>query len=296
MAECSIDSLVLKGVALSVQRGGVPTDRPGTDLDLLVRPADRVRAHRVLVDAGFSAHPTVPVPGNDGRTRYVGFTTYETLYVSPVIHLDLHWRLGPVHIPALVTDELLTRRRDVDVSGVVLPTLHPDDALAHLVLHGAKDRWISLRSVVDIALLLQRSGASWPIAVGRLPRSHAPATARAALDWLTTGRLPGVASDTVPSGTELDGWVRGVVERPMPDDDHRPAEGYRKFLVHRIGLSRSPRSAAAVATHLVLPSTAIARSRLPVRWWWLTVFARPFRIVGRLVSGSCRRVTRRRSN
>jgi hypothetical protein len=288
-----VDALVLKGVALSVQRGGAPTDRPGSDLDLLVGPTDRLRAHAVLVDCGFSVHPTSPVPGDDGRTRFVGFTAYETLYVSSVLHVDLHWRLGPVHIAPLAAEEVLARRCDVRVGSVVLPTLHPDDALAHLMLHGAKDRWITLRAVVDIALVLEHAGASWPTAVARLPRSHAPATALAAVDRLTAGRLPGPSAGA-PTDDALGRWVRAVVERPRPDDDHRPAEGFVGFVRHRIGLGRSIGSAVAVSAHLILPSTALARSTLPVRWWWLTAFVRPFRIVGQLTAIGLRRRTSRR--
>lgn len=281
LSAAGIDVLVLKGVALSVQRGGAATDRPGTDLDLLIRPQDRVAAHRVLTDSGFSVHSTVPEPGDDTRTRYLGFATYETVYVSKVIHLDLHWRLGPVHLPTLDAGSLIVRSVQVDLGSTIVPTLHPDDTLAHVVLHGAKDHWVTMRSVIDLALLIDRAGASWDRAIERIPRSHAPGCARAALEFLTDGRLPG--GSVGPATTDdLHVWVRGVVERPHPDEDHRPAEGFVGFVRHRAGLARSTRSTVAVVAHLLLPSTAIARSRLPRRWWWLTAFVRPFRIGSQL--------------
>src|SRR5262245_60222829 len=136
-------------------------ERPGVDTDVLVDPVDWPRAHDALLASGYTLDDTIPAPRHDSLTRFVAFGYYEARYDGTGGPVDLHWRLVPGHPTRLTAAHLFARSVDVELAGGKVPTLDPDAMLAHVALHGAKDGWSSLRTLVDAHLLVCVAGATW---------------------------------------------------------------------------------------------------------------------------------------
>jgi hypothetical protein len=251
LGEAGVPSLALKGVALAAMTGRPAASRTGVDVDVLVHARDWPRAHDALVAAGYALDRRMPAPrGNDSLTRFVTFSANEAAYGGPGGPIDVHWRLGPGHLASLGPSALFPRAVEVEVAGSAVPTLDPDAMLAHVALHGAKDRWTSLRSLVDAHLLVTVAGATWEAADALTGRSTVVRDAHVAVD--------------VAIGGAGDGRTRPSISAPAK-------RAHTSYLAQRVALAPSPRSAAAVTAKLVLPPQVLARSSLPRSLWWMAV-------------------------
>lgn len=272
-----IQVLAFKGSALATQTGRAPEQRVGSDIDLLIHPADWVRAHRVLVELGHHLIRS-PAPGRDQRTRFIQWSEHEVPYVHPLGTIDLHWRLAHGRTPGLTMEALWTDRVEVDDAGITLPTFHPDAALAHVSLHGAKDQWRDLRSTVDAHLLLL-NGASWAGAAQHLPAGPSIRECAAGVAILRSGNgFPRHATMRTPDERA---WLTGAVVRPGIDEDGRPAGGIVRYVHHQIVLTPDIVSAAAIIAAKLLPSDSLASPPVPARWWLAVIPARVARFVKR---------------
>jgi hypothetical protein len=266
LAEARVPSLALKGAALAVMTGRTSGERPGVDTDVLVRPADWPRAHDALVAAGYTSEPSVPTPRrHDSLTRFVAFTYYEARYSGPGGPVDLHWRLVPGHPARLAAARLFARSVEVELAGGKVTTLDPDAMLAHVALHGAKDRWLSLRTLVDAHLLVTVAGATWEGAAALVGSSTAVSHAKAAVASVITGT----------DALDPDRF------RAAPEPESLPS-----FLRHRAQLTPSVTSVTAVAAGMLLPRQVLARSRLPRPLWWLAILPRLGRALRWCVQGT----------
>jgi hypothetical protein len=271
-----IATAILKGVALSAQTGRDATDRPGTDIDLLVRPEQWMSAHECLLEAGYQLNPRTPQPRRDLCTRYVSWCYYEAPYQNGVATVDLHWRVTPGHCPPIAAPRLLDRRVMVEIDGTPMPTLHPDDALVQTLINGAKDGWTRLRSVIDAHLLVDRADADWDRAAALLSRSRIVAVGRSGVRHLGhPDRSLAEASPT--SGSALHEWMSGVVQRPHDDEPEGTFGAYLDRVRHRAGLTPSATSTAAVVAGMVVSPDMIVATKQPRRWWPLISHSRPFR-------------------
>jgi hypothetical protein len=263
LSESGIPHLFFKGPALAVQTGRRPWERVGGDVDLLIRPGDWIRAHRVLDGCGLILRRG-PEPGNDTRTRFLLWSWWEAHYRGETAEIDLHWRPEPGKHPGLDPAAALPRRVPVDVDGVAISTFDPDAALAHTVLRASRIGWSEYRSVVDAHLLVAEAGADWDRAAAMIPGRPAVEEGRRAAAAL-------VCSPTPPSVG--DAWVRGFVS------GERPPTGFRNDLRQVAALSPSWRSKAAIALHWAIPPESMVG--LPRRLWFLGALGAPVRLARR---------------
>jgi hypothetical protein len=126
-----ISFVALKGAALGAVLYAEPTLRPMTDVDLLVRPADRGRALDALAAAGFVR----PAPAIEAFWL-------ESYYNLPLDappglagKLELHWSIAQRGRHAPDVDGLVARARPVEIAGARRPVLAPADLLLHQSLH-----------------------------------------------------------------------------------------------------------------------------------------------------------------
>ncbi len=251
LGEQHVPSLALKGVALAAMTKRAAAERSGVDTDVLVHPADWPRAHDVMLSAGYRFASQSPPPnGRDSLTRFLTFSGNEAAYVGPGGPVDVHWRLGPGHLASLSSDALFARAVTVDLAGAPVATLDPDAMLAHVALHGAKDRWQSLRSLVDAHLLVTVAGATWAGAASLVGRSTVVSDAEAAV------------GATISIGAPS----RATPIRPV--DALEPLSSY---LPRRAALAPSAASVAAVAAKALLPPQILAGSDLPRPVWWMAI-------------------------
>jgi len=134
--EAGIPLMALKGAALHLTLYNNPGDRPMSDLDLMVRPADLDRAMKLMEKSG--CLQSEPLIREDFFPRF----HYEREYHAGVIYpvkIDFHIRpLRPLRFAKTLPDDALWSRAEPITFGkatVLVPS--PEDMLIHLAAHSA---------------------------------------------------------------------------------------------------------------------------------------------------------------
>jgi len=230
-----IQYVVIKGAASRMLLYDNPALRACHDLDLLVRPEDRVRAATALVDAGFSANP-------DSRS-----ISRELVLSRDVVDIDLHW--GLLREGRLRSDPsagMIGRRRRE--KGIWM--LNADDALFVLLVHPAFTKHLAgwdmgLHRVVDIVDWLNTQSFNREAVRAQLTTNGVRAAAWATLRWveLLTQQHPipelsKLLSDLCPGRlrrTWLDCWLRNDLSARMSKTNWVRLLGFSLFLHDTLG-------------------------------------------------------------
>jgi Uncharacterised nucleotidyltransferase len=152
LGELGVAVIPLKGPLLAERLFGDAALRRCRDLDLLVREADAERVVDHLLGLGYR-HP----PGLDDRLvahlgRYAGqyilFPPGDGLPVEP------HWALTPRTLAFdLDYHALWAEAGPAEIDGIPHLRLAPHHLLIALALHGTKEQWPHLKSILDVAAL-----------------------------------------------------------------------------------------------------------------------------------------------
>lgn len=148
--------LAFDGLPLAAQAHGHHAARGSGTHALLVSPPDLELAHDVLTSAGWEPAPGFPAPAQAEPWRTFVEELHELALTRSTGTIHLHWHLAPLGEPLPELEELWPRHTTVDVAGHDVPTLSPYDALAQAAYRGARDRWGSLRGLLDVWRLLGR--------------------------------------------------------------------------------------------------------------------------------------------
>jgi hypothetical protein len=138
-----------------------PALRPASDLDILIMPADRRRAARALLDAGYSAHPVL------------ANVSHEATFSRGLVDIDLHWSmLRPGRTRMDMTASLIERRQRTGR----LWGLSDTDTLFLMLTHPAFAKYVcspnmGLVRVADFLLWLNRRPVDWPAVLQLLDRN-----------------------------------------------------------------------------------------------------------------------------
>ena len=131
LRDAGVEALTLKGIALAHTVYPEPGLRPMADIDLLVRPADRLRAIETLGRLGYRT------PGPEAER--LGESRCFAELVRDGVLLDLHWDIarylrfeGVVRVDH---EGLWRRARPLVLAEGRSRALCPEDTLLHLVLH-----------------------------------------------------------------------------------------------------------------------------------------------------------------
>lgn len=161
LAEHQIPAIAFKGPLLAAAVYQNLALRMFSDLDILVHPQHFGEARDLLVAHGYRSGMKHVYLLNSPRheqklIRALGecpFQHPETLFC-----VDLHRRLvaGEFYHLSFTFDQIWYRLQTVPFLGTSIASLHPEDLLLYLCVHGAKDRWRRLSWVCDIAELVQR--------------------------------------------------------------------------------------------------------------------------------------------
>jgi hypothetical protein len=132
LADSGVDALLLKGAALAYTLYPKPELRPRGDTDLLVAPERRMRAHEILLGAGYRAAEAA------GGSLASYQATYTRRLGPGARHvIDLHWRLNNAQVfaRAFAFDELAAAAVRVPALGPEARTVQPVHALMLACLH-----------------------------------------------------------------------------------------------------------------------------------------------------------------
>lgn len=148
--------LVLKAVALrELVYHSDPATRPGSDVDLLLRPEDREEVIQRFFDSGFST-----APGTTGAANLSN--RFSVSLVRDQEEIDLHWGLYPTRKQATLIEDVFTGKMSVSIHGHRVNTLNAAQHLVHNLMHGAGQNEVSpVRWIVDCALLIQSTELDW---------------------------------------------------------------------------------------------------------------------------------------
>jgi hypothetical protein len=169
-AAAGLEIIVLKGPVLAEQVYPDPALRPFSDLDLLVRAADRFRMDAALRDLG---HRRVADEHSwDFDVAYDGATLYET---PGGVRIDLHWALltEPRFVWNAGEAEVWERSVPVTVAGTATRGLGREDLVLYLAAHLAVHHTLSgLLRYHDLARVLGREADAldWAALLARAAR------------------------------------------------------------------------------------------------------------------------------
>ncbi len=169
LSDQHIPVMVLKGwVLVQLIYQGDHSQRPASDIDLLVSPADTGRAIEILEGLGYKATDMEPWPGHFQRFLNSGHyvSTAREPGSRPAFNVDLHWGFpdAPYYDRRIAVEGLFERSLAVQVAGVAVRSLAIEDMLiygsVHMAHHGYND---TLSRYYDMAALMQwaGSGLNW---------------------------------------------------------------------------------------------------------------------------------------
>ncbi|MEP7270434.1 MAG: nucleotidyltransferase family protein [Acidobacteriota bacterium] len=266
--ENGIETMVLKGTALTLLYYKDTGLRPMADIDLLVQLSERAAAINLLVGQGWS-----PVRPIDQRA-YV-FMHADAFRDSAGRNLDLHWHLLPeCHVPS-DDSSFWAYSATTTVLGEPTRVLSPTDQLLHVCVHGAGwDPVPPVRWVADAMTILRASDEIDWVRLGSKARSLQLTLAlRDTLEYLSSAlsaEIPTTALESLRT-TEVSRAERlDYVGKTSPPETLSPALYlwifYRKF----------QRAAGGAGLGLrMLAFTRFLQHRWAAPHWWLL----PFRAV-----------------
>lgn len=168
MDQGGIEALGIKGLVLGHWLYGDATLREHDDLDVLIPESCAEPADQVLKSIGYARHnPPIGLPRISKRESINSRSYYGTNGLPPIdISFD---PLRSFWLPRNPADEWFTewwdRRITVQIGGVPVPTLSPEDTFIYLSRHLQFHDFFRLNWFVDLTLLLRRYGEEldWPL-------------------------------------------------------------------------------------------------------------------------------------
>jgi hypothetical protein len=223
-----ITVMVTKGPVLAHRCYGFSFARQYTDLDLVLRDAEILRATEALISLGYDAKvPPSAIRMNKPAGEYA-FTQLATKLLVE-LHTEKTFRYYP---NALSIEKLLSRKSSVRLGEQDVSALSVEDELLLISIHGAKHFWERLLWIADVAALVTHNSIDWDRAAAIARAVDAQLMLRLAL--LLAGNI---ASATLPGAVRKDaesdaGAVRlatQIADR-LPCADEHPLSLFQRAL------------------------------------------------------------------
>jgi hypothetical protein len=149
--EHGIDTMVIKGIPLSLTYYASETLRPMADIDVVVPHRQAAEAVRLIDKAGWARGPWSPDDNLDYHHAMQFFWPAGG-------ELDVHWHFLTECRSAAANEQFWTASEPLDVKGVKTRQLGHTDMFIHTVIHGI--RWNPeppIRWIADAAMILRRT-------------------------------------------------------------------------------------------------------------------------------------------
>jgi hypothetical protein len=150
-----IQTVILKGAALTVSYYKDYGLRPMNDFDILIRPQKVPPVIKLLGAAGWTPMDFAPTE------EYISVSYSHGFRNSAGQQLDLHWHLLSESRGVKADDDFWDGAVAVGINGIATHILNPTDQLLHVCIHGA--RWNvtpPFRWVADAMTILNNEGAA----------------------------------------------------------------------------------------------------------------------------------------
>lgn len=158
LEEVGVECLPFKGPTLARAAYGDVAYRQFGDLDVLIRREDLEPARLLLEQRGYALR----LRPDQLERRLQHDYNFPFLNAERRLLLELHWAITP-RAWSFPTEPLWPRRAPLELAGQSIWTLHPEDLLLVLAVHGSKHFWSHLLWVCDVAELLRaHPEIHWP--------------------------------------------------------------------------------------------------------------------------------------
>ncbi len=196
-----IKIIPFKGFWLAHEAYGNIADRESSDVDVLTDPASLERIRELMIQAGYVEEETYRgLTIREITRRFREYNFEKVIDGQNVFHLEFHWGICPPgYGMAVSASDLSDHITSETFQGRNLEALTPSaQMLLSLLHHGGKDRFVLLKQVNDIAMLVCNGREiDWPWLAGVMRRYSAEPLLYTALNLAS--RATGVQ---VPAGLE----------------------------------------------------------------------------------------------
>jgi hypothetical protein len=152
-AEQGIPAIPFKGPTLARSLYSNLSLRPFSDLDILFRRQDLLRAKDLLVSRGY--YPWIPLTRAQEHAHLRSHCVYGVRREGDGFEVSLQWGITLRKYLSIPIDfeNLLDRVERVTLGGATLPHLPPEELLLFLCVHGSRHLWEILKWISDVAEL-----------------------------------------------------------------------------------------------------------------------------------------------
>ena len=164
---------IFKGAVLAQMAYGQVGLRQAGDIDMLIDRAHFAEARQLLESQGYAMAPQLTDAQLSSHLSFhceIPFMRDDWFTI-----VDLHWGLAPrSFVFGLAADDVMSRLREVSLSGTMVATFCDEDMVLYQSMHGAKHLWRRLEWITSLAELIRASPAiNWSVVLQRAEDAHA---------------------------------------------------------------------------------------------------------------------------
>ena len=216
LAAENIDTMLLKGAALTLKYYGDRGVRPLGDVDILVRRVDAPKAFEVLKDLGWQ-HPKTQLFLDSGWAASMRHPNGGAV--------DLHWNPRADFVTPTAARPFWETAGEAELGGVNTAVQGPADLLLHVVCHGLAAGG-GIRWVADALKVMQEvPDLDWGRFIDQTKEQHVTLRALTGLTYLADGfdaEIPETALDGERAGRLWERLEQWSYERWKPESETWP--------------------------------------------------------------------------
>ena len=146
-----------KGPVLATSIYGNVGLRRFCDLDIMVQPQDIFAVKELLMSQGYRPKQQMNQAQEFAYLRSKNQHTYDFIHDRKKIFIEVHWRLGPKVFTEIEPKSFWLYLRPINISGITVLNLPPEDYLPILCVHGSRHIWTKLAWLCDVATLIHNN-------------------------------------------------------------------------------------------------------------------------------------------
>ncbi len=283
LAERGIDAIPYKGPVLALFAYDNLALRRFVDLDVIVKKTDVLQAREILAAEGYTPTKSLSLTRQELLLR-----TQHNMQFSRDNHrllIELHWEVAPHLFASTVDAETLWRNlTTININGIELKTLSPNDLLFSLCVHGSRHLWERLSWICDIAALISRQSFNWTTLLQRAADADNDRMFLLGLflaEKLLDAPLPAEVKQRCDADERLNPLADRVIENLFNGTTHVPATS-REIFKYNIGVRKTLSARARYVVHMFRPTDSDLGARaIPRSLSFAYYLIRPFRLLGR---------------
>lgn len=183
LKEEGIQTMLLKGAALSKRYYQDPGLRPMLDVDVLVPPHQANAAITILKDLGWKSNRRLQKPLEEPYLSYMPSAGFED---AAEFSFDINWHLINLNCSFEADKAYWADARIIDFEGAPVLVLNPTYQLLHVCVHGMTHIPMSIKWIPDAWMVLNRSGSEidWELLLAHIQEAKIVSLMRDTLLYL----------------------------------------------------------------------------------------------------------------